>query len=168
MSLSLHVGTSFLVSIQNMSSKKRMSKRTRASLQRHSAQLGPDDCIDPRDYFKTNSNRQKANRKTQQLCRQVHRTLELVLGDCDDESLLSAFIVDVKPAPDSSRLLVTVCIDQPKPTVCHAQMMQRLIAQTSRLRHEISQSIHRKKVPSLVFQIAMPPNSLDHKETGSE
>ena len=54
----------------------------------------------------------KENRKAKQLCRQVAETLDLILsGDCRDELLQSLHVISVVPAPNSSRLLVTVLAD---------------------------------------------------------
>lgn len=114
------------------------------------------------------------DRKTLQLCRQVERTLSMVLGDAgEDELLLSLRVVSVVPAPNASQLLVTVedlaaglpaesshqpasepvnpgtsDVDRP------ARIMACLAAHTGRLRYEVGQAIARRKVPQLLFRLS--------------
>ena len=96
----------------------------------------------------------KENRKAKQLCRQVLETLDLVLsGDCRDELLQSLHVVSVVPAPNSSRLLVTVFADLPSELFDHQQILERVDDQMGRLRAEVAASINRKRVPSLVFHV---------------
>ena len=101
----------------------------------------------------------KENRKARQLCRQVAETLDLVLsGDCRDELLQSLHVIAVVPAPNSSRLLVTVSADLPveefdRQEIFIAELLER---QTGRLRAEVAASINRKRVPSLVFHVIGP------------
>jgi len=99
----------------------------------------------------------KEDRKAKQLCRQVADTLDLVLsGDCRDELLQSLHVVSVVPAPNSSRLLVTVSADLPIEEFDRRQVLERLADQTGRLRSEVAASINRKRVPSLVFHVVGP------------
>src|SRR5438132_6221067 len=68
---------------------------------------GPADGMDPRlDAF---TRRHVVNRKAMQLCKQVAQTLGSVLsGECGDDRLRDLLVDSVLPAPDSTRLLVTV------------------------------------------------------------
>src|SRR5262245_49291543 len=69
---------------------------------------GPDDGADPRVFFRKVSER-KVNRKAQQLCREVARMLGHALAwELGDDLLGQLQVEAVVPAPDSSRLLVTV------------------------------------------------------------
>lgn len=96
----------------------------------------------------------KENRKAKQLSRQVLETLDLVLsGDCRDELLQSLHVVSVVPAPNSSRLLVTVFADLPSELFDQQEILERVDDQMGRLRAEVAASINRKRVPSLVFHI---------------
>src|SRR5947207_1446903 len=71
-------------------------------------EVGPDDGADPRTFFRKPS-RRVTNRKALQLCGEVARTLSWVLGgECGDEVLRDLIVDSVVPAPDSSRLLVTL------------------------------------------------------------
>ena len=51
------------------------------------------------------------DRKALQLCHQVAETLEEVLAECGDGLLQALRVLDVEPAPDASRLLVTLAVD---------------------------------------------------------
>jgi ribosome-binding factor A len=99
----------------------------------------------------------KESRKAKQLCRQVAETLDFVLsGDCHDELLQSLHVISVVPAPNSSRLLVTVSADLPIETFDRQELLELLERQTGRLRAEVAASINRKRVPSLAFHVIGP------------
>lgn len=98
-------------------------------------------------------------RKTLQLCRQVERALMFVLSDSEDDILRDLMIVAVVPAPNAGRLLVTTTpmyemIDPVEATA-------RLQAARGWLRTEIASSIHRRKVPDLMFQCVTPDGQGD-------
>lgn len=137
-------------------------KREREHLRAHFQEFGEDDDADPREHFqkcmsggsRKSTPRGKENRKARQLCRQVAETLDLVLsGDCRDEMLQSLSVVCVEPAPDSSRLLVTLQSDLPEGEFDRAAILQGLNEQAGRLRSEIAASIARKRVPTLAFHV---------------
>lgn len=125
-------------------------------------QPGPEDGLDPRDFFKPARSR-RDSRKDWQLCRQVFETLNYVLsGDSHDDVLRGLLVAEVTPAPDATRLLVTVqpldVGDTPDPMV----ILQRLQQAMGRLRAEVGRSISRRKVPELVFRVVLnqaPPSS---------
>ena len=99
----------------------------------------------------------KESRRAKQLCRQVTEILDLVLsGDCRDELLQSLHVISVVPAPNSSRLLVTVSADLPIEEFDPQKILELLERQTGRLRCEVATSISRKRVPSLVFHVVGP------------
>jgi ribosome-binding factor A len=103
----------------------------------------------------------KESRKAKQLCRQVAQTLDLVLsGDCRDELLQSLHVISVVPAPNSSRLLVTVSADLPVEEFDRQEILESLERQTGRLRAEVAASISRKRVPSLVFHVIGPETQI--------
>jgi ribosome-binding factor A len=84
----------------------------------------------------------------------VSATLDLVLsGDCRDERLHSLHVISVVPAPNSSRLLVTVCADLPAEEFDRQEILDLLERQTGRLRSKVAASINRKRVPSLAFHV---------------
>lgn len=93
-----------------MTFNRRKCERLRA----HCEEIGEDDGVDPREFFRKTASKRSDNRKARQLCRQVAETLELVLsGDCHEEILQTLHVVSVEPAPDASRLLVTLQSDLP-------------------------------------------------------
>jgi ribosome-binding factor A len=88
------------------------NKRTRERMLAHCGEIHADDGIDPRDFFRPTRTQIKENRKAQQLCRQVAETLAFVLsGETPDEVIGSLQVLSVVPAPDASRLLVTLRAD---------------------------------------------------------
>lgn len=95
-----------------------------------------------------------AGRKTLQLCSQVADTLNHVLGGHHDDLLRDLQVMSVVPAPDASRLLVTVYpISEADPTFHADEVHQRLLAVGGQLRGEVAASITRKKTPKLLFQV---------------
>ena len=115
-------------------------------------EIRKDDGIDPREYFRHKPDSNKHNRKALQLCQQVLQTLQLVLTDCDDSLVQSMDLVTVAPNPDSSCVRVHVACGE---TCSMSEAYEALQRQVSRLRFEISKSIHRKRVPNLVFTITL-------------
>ena len=132
-----------------------MDKRTREELLRkYCGELNEDDAIDPRDYFKPARPIDKQTKKAKQLCRQVAETLEMVLsGETRDEILSCLHVVNVIPAPDSSRLLVTLQPDFADHQFQLGEIEERLTRHQGRLRTEVAASIHRKKTPILAFNV---------------
>jgi ribosome-binding factor A len=134
-------------------------------------EIRPDDGVDPRTFFR-NPSQKRSNRKALQLCHQIAQTLDQVLGwETGDELLRALTVLSVEPAPDSTRVLVTVCA-HPVATsglACQAtgeaacgfdlggpdtnQILEHLSRAAGRLRTEVAQTIHRKRVPELVFRV---------------
>jgi ribosome-binding factor A len=127
-------------------------KRKRAQMLAHTNELGPDDGLDPRDFFKTNRQHGKQHHRTEQLNRQVAETLDLVLsGESHDEVLQSLRVVSVTPAPDASRLLVAVFSDLPTDEFDRSSIESRLAQHAGRLRSTVAAAITRRKTPLLSF-----------------
>lgn len=136
-------------------------KRRREQLRALCGELQDDDGVDPRKFFQTNRKRDKDCRKSQQLCRQVQRTLDLVFsGETRDELLNALRIVSVTSSVDSSALLVTVVADVPPDRFDRAQIEARLEKMSGRLRSEVAWAITRKRTPLLVFDILGPQGRL--------
>lgn len=117
------------------------------------AEVHPDDGIDPRTRPRGGS-RAKLRRHAQQLCRQVAETLEYVLAE-QGEILRGLHVVAVEPAPDTSRLLVTVGAllhDRIDP----AAALEQLERASGRLRSEVAAAITRRRAPALAFRFALP------------
>jgi ribosome-binding factor A len=116
------------------------------------AEIGPDDGVDPRTYFRKHS-RKVANRKALQMCAQIARTLSLVLSESRDEMLRNLLVEAVEPAPDSTRVLASVRLPADMADVDCGDVLQRLQAVCGRLRSEAAAAIHRKRVPELIFRV---------------
>jgi len=116
--------------------------------------LGPGDGVDTRKSFREPPGK-VTNRKALQLCGQVARTLNEVLqGGCGDPVLHDLMVESVEPAPDSTRLLVTVSRSPACARIEPGRVMEHLARATRMLRVQVAGAIHRKKVPELVFRIA--------------
>jgi len=91
-----------------------------------------------------------------QLCHQISQTLDEVFADCRDDVLRSLHVVAVQPAPDASRLLVTVVPDGgfsaegPDP----AAIVGQLARASGHLRAEVANAITRKRTPLLSYRLA--------------
>ncbi|EAQ79926.1 ribosome-binding factor A [Blastopirellula marina] len=95
-----------------------------------------------------------------QLCRQVLETLEMVLsGEIDDDRLPILHVVEVVPAPDSSRMLVTLSADIAATDDDPDEILNTLSEYADLLRMEVAAAIHRKKAPQLLFHLAPSPLS---------
>lgn len=88
-----------------------------------------------------------ANRKALQLCRQVERALQVGLAG---DTLRDLAVQSVRPAPDSSRLLVTFALPESIPPV---EALAAIEQARGKLRGTIAAAIHRKKTPELAFQL---------------
>jgi ribosome-binding factor A len=128
---------------------------------------GPDDGLDPRIHGKPRRNAARAraarsDRKARQLGRQVAETLEAVFaGDSRDDLLHSLHVVSVTPAPDASRLPVTLA---PLPSlgigrIDAADLLDRLAKSAGRLRSEVAAAITRKHAPVLTYRLVLPPGT---------
>lgn len=135
--------------------RKASVRKNQKELESLCGQPGPDDGIDPRDFFRPTRPR-RIDRKDWQLCRQVLETLNFVLsGESGDDILRSLNVIRVVPAPDSHRLLVSVSPFAPDATFSPTETLTRLQQSIGRLRSEIARSISRRKVPELVFQLVL-------------
>jgi ribosome-binding factor A len=100
------------------------------------------------------SSGRQGERKAQQFCRQVQRTLNLALADGGiDDGLTDLFVDTVSPAPDCGHLLVHVVIP-PERSVPDA--LAALRRDAARLRSEVAMAITRKRAPELSFVPALP------------
>jgi ribosome-binding factor A len=116
-------------------------------------EIGADDGVDPRSFFGSGS-RKKTNRKALQLCGEIARTLSAVLAWESGDELLSRLTVEsVAPAPDSTRVLVTMWLEGAAEPADVSLVLQRLQRASGKLRAEIATAIHRKRVPELAFQV---------------
>jgi ribosome-binding factor A len=99
------------------------------------------------------SARKKCGRKTQQLCAQVTEALNYAFAAvCNDHLLRELAVLAVEPAPNESRLLVTVGPTLPGPFDAK-QVMAHVQRALGKLRSEVATAINRKKVPELAFSV---------------
>ena len=143
-----------------MSRRKNNARQLRDEMLQYCGEIHEEDGIDPREWFKKSRSSNQQNRKIWQLCRQVARTLEFVLTDCDDSLVQSMDVITVVPNPDGSCLRVHVSCNEPSSVNEAIQALQR---QASRLQFEIARSIHRKKVPNLTFTVGFPEGGIDEE-----
>jgi ribosome-binding factor A len=132
-----------------------MSRRYRGSKNEISqlcGEPGPEDGLDPRESRRSLS-RKPGGRKAHQLCSQVGEALNYAFAAvCDDDVLRDLLVVAIQPAPDESRLLVSV--GSALGTRCDpALVTDHLQRAQGKLRAEVATSIHRKKVPDLSFRV---------------
>lgn len=100
---------------------------------------------------------QRTDRKTLQLCGQIRDTLNYVLtGELDDDLMRNLYVENVQPAPDASRLLVSVAPLDASDVERTDQILQKLLIHTPRIRSEVARSIHRRKTPELSFVVVRP------------
>jgi len=138
-----------------------LDKNRREQLRALCGELHDDDGVDPREFFQPNRKRDKDRRKSRQLCRQVQKTLDLVLsGETRDELLGDLCIVSVTSSSDSSALVVTVVADVPPDRFDRGQIEARLAMMSGRLRSEVAGAITRKRTPLLVFHVLDPQTGL--------
>lgn len=114
-------------------------------------ELHEDDGIDPRLFFRPE--RTKDNHKAWQLCKQVERALRLALAACHDDVVRDLLIHSVVPAPDTSRLLVTVGPGPQAQPIGLGEIQQRLDRVRPFLRHQAAAAVCRKKAPDLAFDV---------------
>jgi ribosome-binding factor A len=110
--------------------------------------------IDPSAYFEPHAQpRAREGRKTQQLCREVERTLIVAFAACTDAALRTLLVVAVEPAPDSARLLVTLAPASGQLDVDVGAQLKAIGAARGRLRAEVAAALQRKRTPELIFRI---------------
>lgn len=121
----------------------------------------------PRERF-SSSRPPRVDRKTLQLCRQIADTLNYVLsGELNDDVLRNVYVDSVQPAPDASRLMVSVALIDPNDTTPADKVLHRLGLWSPRIRSEVAHSIHRRKTPELSYCVIRPEvpdigSSTDH------
>ncbi len=115
-------------------------------------QLGPDDGIDPRIYFRNEPRRRGDDRKVRQLCAQAARALQFAFaGLCRDPILQQLDVVSVEPAPDARRLRVIVRPCGEGASVSEVQ--ERLAEAYPLLRSAVAAEVRRRRAPELLLQV---------------
>jgi ribosome-binding factor A len=91
--------------------------------------------------------------KDLQLCRQVFDALTYAFAELDDPLIDQLAIASVVPAPSSACMLVTLVPARDDLDVDAAQTALRDVR--DELREEVAAEITRKRVPELMFRIAL-------------
>jgi len=116
----------------------------------------PDDRADPRHFFGEADRSRRRNWKVLQLCKLVERAAAVTLaGVCESDSLLGASVVSVEPGPDSGRLMVTVVLASGRGIEDMAEARAAVVRGTAAFREEAARSVHRKRVPEVVFDVRL-------------
>jgi ribosome-binding factor A len=139
-----------------------LRKPSRKRLRSLCAEVHADDGSDPRVFFRKDGSRGKPRHKARQLCQQVLEVLDgLLAGHSGDELLQELAVVDVEPAPDATRLLVTVT---PRPSgIPHdpSLFLASLGRASGWLRAEVAAAITRKRAPLLAFRVVEIRSGVD-------
>jgi len=98
--------------------------------------------------------RSRGNHKLAQLCALAERTLALTLGECANPILNALCVESVTPAPDASRLLVSVVYDDPTPTEV-SEIYHALTTARGLLRRALASELNRKRTPELIFTVSL-------------
>ena len=98
------------------------------------------------------------SRKVTQLCEQAREALSMALTCSADPALRELSVASVSPAPDASRLLVTIETDvDSAQTADHDYILDKLQVARGYLRSEVAGAIHRKRTPELMFRVFVGP-----------
>jgi ribosome-binding factor A len=120
--------------------------------------LTPDvteEDLDDSVFFRRRESRRASPRhahKDHQLCAQVAALVGAALAELEDPWLSCLNVATVAPAPDASRLLVTVVDPDQHPA---DEVIARLFRLRGHLRSEVAVGITRKRAPELAFAVAV-------------
>jgi ribosome-binding factor A len=92
--------------------------------------------------------------KDRQVCRQVFDALSYALAELGDPVIARLALMSVDPAPDASRVLVTLVPTDGAVDIDDAYVRVRAVA--AELRQEVAVEVNRRRVPELTFRIALP------------
>lgn len=120
-------------------------------------EVRPDDGTDPR--FWDRERIAPPGRKAMQLAKQVGAAIADALSDCGDDVLRGLIVTDVRPSPTEKRLLVSVAVAPSAEPTTATVVLEKLAAAGPLLRPAVAAAIHRKKMPELVYRVAvgLPP-----------
>lgn len=129
-------------------------RKTRESDLPPEGEVSSDDEADPSRFFGEGRRSRKGNWKALQLCKQVERSAAVtLLGECEGEALVGAVVAAVEPAPDAGRLRLTVVLAPGRVAEDVDAARTALHRATGAFREEVARSVHRKRVPELVFDV---------------
>lgn len=85
----------------------------------------------------------------------------MLAGDLADTRLHQIMVDSVTPAPDASRLLVSVRVMDLRPDCDLIEIQAALHGASGLIRCEVASVVQRKKAPELVFQV-IPEEAVPH------
>lgn len=133
------------------------SDRMQQFLEHLRAEPDAEDGVDPRilarHHRRAESTDAARDRKLLQLCEQVRRALSLALGELSDPLLADLDVVAVTPAPDASRLRVSLRSSDSDLAGAAAEITRRLDRAHGRLRSEAARAVRRRRAPDLHFVV---------------
>ena len=133
-------------------------RRTRERCLPRTEDVYPDDEVDPKRFFGETDRSRRGNWKTLQLCKQVERAAAVALAsECGTGVLLGAVVASVEPAPDAGRLRVTVVLAPGKGVDRLEEGRTALLDRKAAFRGEVARSVHRKRIPEVVFDVRLTP-----------
>jgi ribosome-binding factor A len=113
-----------------------------------------DDEADPGRYFGASRRSRRTDWKTAQLCRQAERAAALTLSELSGcEALAASAVATVAPAPDASRLRVTVVLPPGRTSAEREEAAAALRSRAGLFRAEVARAICRKRAPEIVFDV---------------
>jgi ribosome-binding factor A len=115
----------------------------------------PEDELDPGLFFDEARRSRKSSRKVGQLCKQVERAVVVTLADWGGDEVAEAWVQAVEPAPDAGRLRITVVLGPAQGTGDLDAARAAFVRATPAFRNGVARSIHRKRVPEIVFEVRL-------------
>jgi ribosome-binding factor A len=107
-------------------------------------------------YFGSRESERRGEFKTAQLCKQVERAVAWALStECEAALLSGAVVAEVSPAPDASRLRITVVLGPERTAAELGQAWTELSRATPAFRAEVARAISRKRVPDLAWDVRL-------------
>ena len=129
-------------------------KKSRRTLRSLCAEVGAEDGLDPRIYFRKDGDRKPGKHRAWQLARQVAEAVDGLLAGCTTDPVLTELrVVSVAPAPDAATLLVTVTRHDSALALSPDLILSHLAQASGWLRAEVAAAITRKRAPLLVYQV---------------
>ncbi len=130
---------------------------SRRQLLAGASDVRPDDGTDPRYWDRERRNR--PGRKAMQLAKQAGAAIGDAFSYCGDDVLRGLVVTEVRPSPTEKRLLVSVSAAPSAEPVTADVVLAKLADAGPLLRQAVADAIHRKKLPDLVYRVAvgLPP-----------
>ena len=136
-------------------------RRTRGRRAPQAEDVCPQEDDLTQRFFGEGVRGKKGDFKTEQLCKQVERAASLALAvQSLGDVLAGAVVAAVEPAPDASRLRITVVLAPGRGVDDLGEAWAALSRATPGFRAEVARSISRKRVPELTWGVRLCPEPL--------